>query len=132
MSVEIPEQLAALLKREKKAYAYLALVKSDGTPQVTPVWFDYDGTHLIFNTARGRVKDRIMHRHPVVAVAISDPENPYLYIQISGRVVEESEEGGYERIKDLALKYRGVREYSQNPGEVRVTYKVLVERIQSW
>ena len=131
MSVEIPEKLLALLARDKKAFANLALVKSDGTPQVTPIWFDYDGTHLIFNTARGRVKDRILHRHPVVAVAISDPENPYNYIQISGRVVEESEEGAHEVIKDLAFKYRGAREYPLRPGEVRVTYKVLVERFQT-
>jgi PPOX class probable F420-dependent enzyme len=130
MSVVIPERLAGLLTPEKKAYAHLALVKSDGTPQVTPVWFDYDGAHLIFNTARGRVKDRILHRHPVVAVAISDPQNPYEYIQISGRVVSETEEGAHDMIKSLALKYRGSFEYPLKPGEVRVTYKVLVERVQ--
>ena len=130
MSVQIPERLARLLAPATKAYAHLALVKSDGTPQVTPVWFDFDGTHLIFNTARGRVKDRILHRHPVVAVAISDPQNPYEYIQISGKVVSESEEGGHDMIKALALKYRGSSDYPLKPGEVRVTYKVLVEHVQ--
>lgn len=130
MSVQIPERLAGLLSPAKKAFANLALVKSDGTPQVTPVWFDFDGTHLIFNTARGRVKDRILHRHPVVAVAISDPENPYQYIQISGQVVAETEEGGHDVIKALNLKYHGVNEYPLKPGEVRVTYKVLIERVQ--
>jgi PPOX class probable F420-dependent enzyme len=130
MSVSIPERLSGLLLRETKAYAFLALVKSDGTPQVTPVWFDYDGQHLIFNTARGRVKDRILHKHPMVAVAIADPANPYQYLQISGKVVEETENGAHETIKDLSLKYTGVREYPLQPGEVRVTYKVLVERVQ--
>ena len=130
MSVQIPERLADLLARETKSYAFLALVKSDGTPQVTPVWFDFDGTHLIFNTARGRVKDRIIHRHPVISAAIADPANPYQYLQLSGPVVEETETGAHEQIKDLALKYNGKREYPLQPGEVRVTYKVKIERVQ--
>ena len=130
MSVKIPERLADLLGREKKAFAYLALVKSDGTPQVTPIWFDYDGEHFIFNTARGRVKDRILHRRGAVAFVISDPQDPYRYIQVAGRVVAETEEGGYDEICDLNLKYHGKRTYPKREGEVRVTYKVLAERVQ--
>ena len=130
MSAAIPERLAGLLQRETKAIAFLALVKADGTPQVTPIWFDYDGSHIILNTARGRVKDRILHRHPTVALAIVAPGNPYEYLQISGRVVEETEEGGHAVIMDLNEKYHGVREYTLAPGMVRVTYKVLVEKVQ--
>jgi PPOX class probable F420-dependent enzyme len=130
MSVTIPERLLDLLGREKKAIAFLALVKRDGTPQVTPIWFDYDGEHFIFNTARGRVKDRIMHHHPVVAFAICDPKDPYRYIQVKGRVVAETETGGYDQICDLNLKYHGSRNYPARSGEVRVTYKVLAERVQ--
>ena len=130
MSVTIPERLRDLLERDKKAIAYLALVKRDGTPQVTPIWFDYDGELIIFNTARGRVKDRIMHRHPVVAFVISDPQDPYRYIQVRGRVVAETEEGGFDQICDLNLKYHGNRNYPAQPGQVRVTYKVLPERVQ--
>jgi nitroimidazol reductase NimA-like FMN-containing flavoprotein (pyridoxamine 5'-phosphate oxidase superfamily) len=59
----------------------------DGTPHVTPLWFDYDGKYVILNSARGRVKDRVMSRNSLVAMAIADPENPYRYIQIRGRVV---------------------------------------------
>jgi PPOX class probable F420-dependent enzyme len=129
MAVDIPERLADLITREKKAFAYLALVKSDGSPQVTPIWFDYDGVHFIFNTARGRVKDRIMHRHPAVAFVIADPGDPYRYIQVMGRVVDETEEGGFERICDLNLKYHGNRNYPLPAGQVRVTYKVLPERV---
>jgi PPOX class probable F420-dependent enzyme len=120
-----------LLTREKKALAHLALTLKDGTPQVTPIWFDWDGTHLIINTARGRVKDKVLRRKPVVALAISDPADPYRYIQIRGRVVEEIEEGAYEVICDLRLKYRGDRNYPRNPGEVRVTYKILPEQVQA-
>jgi PPOX class probable F420-dependent enzyme len=131
MSVVIPESVKDLLTTEKKAIAFLGLVKSDGTPQVTPVWFEYDGTHIIFNTARGRVKDKILHKHPVVALAICDPANPYRYVQVTGRIVEESEEGGAEVIAALAEKYTGQRVYNVAVGEVRVTYKVLLERTQT-
>ncbi len=124
----LPEKFTDLFVAEKKALAYLALVKHDGTPQVTPVWFDFDGTHIIINTARGRVKDKILHKHPRVALAIADPANPYRYVQVSGKVVGETEDGGYEQICALAEKYRGVREYPKNPGEVRVTYKILPEK----
>jgi PPOX class probable F420-dependent enzyme len=131
MPITIPEHRADLLTREKKALAHLALTLKDGTPQVTPIWFDWDGTHLIINTARGRVKDKVLRRKPVVALAISDPADPYRYIQIRGRVVEEIEEGAYEVICDLRLKYRGDRNYPRNPGEVRVTYKILPEQVQA-
>ncbi len=127
----IPEKFVDLISKEKRAYAYLALVTKDGAPQVTPVWFDYDGTYIVINTARGRVKDKILHRHPVVALAIADPANPYRYVQIRGGVVVETEEGAYEQICTLAEKYRGVREYPKNFGEVRVTYKILPEKIST-
>lgn len=123
----LPEKFADLFSFEKKAFAFLALVKKDGTPQVTPVWFDYDGTHILINTARGRVKDRILKRHPKVALAIADPNNPYRYIQIRGTVVAETEEGGYEMICHLNQKYRGHPNYPKRP-ETRVTYKILPEK----
>jgi PPOX class probable F420-dependent enzyme len=127
----IPSEFADLLSPEKKAFAHLALVLTNGTPQVTPVWFDWDGTHLIINTARGRVKDKVLRRRPVVALAISDPDDPYRYLQIRGRVVAETEEGAYDQICDLRLKYRGDRNYPRNPGEVRVTYRILPEAVQT-
>jgi len=129
MPDHIPESHADLLKREKKAYANLALITSKGEPHVTPMWFDFDGQTIIFNTARGRVKDRILHHRPTVALAVSDPANPYRYIQIRGPVVSESEEGGYDQICDLSLKYHGDRNYPKIPGEVRVTYKVRPEHV---
>ncbi len=127
--VKIPEQYLDLLAREKKAFAALSLVLADGSPQVTPIWFDWDGTHIILNTARGRVKDRVMRRGGQVALLILDPANPYRYLQVRGKVEAENEEGGYEQICDLNEKYHGDRNYPKRPGEVRVTYKVLPEKI---
>jgi PPOX class probable F420-dependent enzyme len=131
MTAQIPEAFAALLTREKKAFASLALVLSDGTPQVTPIWFDWDGQAIILNTARGRVKDKVMRRRPVVALTIVDPADPYRYIQIKGRVLSDTEEGGYEMICSLSEKYRGVRDYPKRPGEVRVTFRINPEKIQT-
>lgn len=121
----IPERLHDLLTREKKAFANLALVLRDGRPHVSPIWFDYDGTHIIINTARGRVKDRVLKRRPWVTLSIMDPGNPYRWMMIRGPVVDETEVGGYDEICDLAEKYRGKREYPKTPGEVRVTYKIF-------
>ena len=80
MAAKIPEQVLDLFSDEKKAFAFVATTMPDGTPQVTPVWIDYDGQHVIFNTAKGRVKERNLRQHPTVAVAIVDPQNPYRYV----------------------------------------------------
>ncbi|MBM4424958.1 MAG: PPOX class F420-dependent oxidoreductase [Chloroflexi bacterium] len=130
MTVEIPSSRVDLLSWEKKAFAHLALTLKDGSPQVTPVWFDWDGTHIIVNSARGRVKDRVMSKQSKVALAISDPDDPYRYLQIRGRVVEVIEEGARDMIDHLSLKYRGVK-YQWYKGETRVTYKILPERVSS-
>ena len=125
----IPDRLLDLLSPEKRIFASLALALADGSPQVTPIWFDWDGTHIILNTARGRVKDKVMHRGGKIALLMVDPGDPYRYVQIRGRVVDETEEGAFDVICDLNLKYHGDRNYPKRPGEVRVTYKVLPEQV---
>jgi len=118
------------LLEQKKAFAHLGTLMQDGSPQVTPVWFDFDGTHVRVNSARGRVKDRNMRRTPTVSVAIMDPDNPYRYLSIRGRVVEVTEQGADAHIDALAKKYLGQDRYPwRRPGEVRVTYKIVPERV---
>jgi len=129
LAAQIPATHADLLHPEKKAFAALALVNNHGEPVVTPMWFDFDGEHIIMNTARGRVKDHLLSRKPVVAVVVSDPSNPYRYIQIRGPVVSEQEEGGYAQISALNQKYHGNPNYPRRPGEVRVTYKIVPEHV---
>ena len=92
--VAIPENYVDLL--QKKAFASLATVMPDGSPQVTPVWFDYDGGMIRVNTARGRVKANNMHEGSAVALAIVDPDNPYRYLQVRGRVRRVLEQGANE------------------------------------
>jgi len=129
--IAIPADYQYLLKWETKALAFLALTLSDGTPQVTPIWFDWDGTHLIINTARRRLKDKVLRRHPKVALAIPDPADPYHYMQLRGPVIEETEVGGYDMICKLNEKYRGKYQFPKREGEVRVTYKILPEQVSA-
>jgi PPOX class probable F420-dependent enzyme len=130
MTTAIPEQFADLL--EKRAFGHLATVMPDGRPQVTPVWCDFDGTFVRVNSARGRQKDKNMRHDPRVALSIQDPENPYRYLEIRGRVVEITEDGADAHIDSLAHKYLGVERYpGRGPGEVRVLYKIEPEHTTS-
>jgi len=122
--VAIPDQYLDLLQ-QKKALANLATVMPDGSPQVTPVWFDYAGGLVRVNSAKGRVKVRNMSEGARVALAIVDPENPYRYIQIRGRVARVTEQGASEHIDPLSKKYLGKDKYPfGQPGEVRMTFEI--------
>jgi PPOX class probable F420-dependent enzyme len=115
---------------QKKAFAQLATMMTDGTPQVTPVWCDFDGEHVVINSAKGRVKDRNMRRNPTVALSIQDPENPYRHLSLKGKVVEITETGADAHIDKLSKKYTGKDPYpNRRPGEVRVIYRILPEKI---
>lgn len=125
----IPDKYKDLLSG-KKAFASLATLMPDGTPQVTPVWFDYDGKNLIFNSARGRQKDRNVRRDPRVTMTIADPENPYRYVEVRGRVTDITQEGADDHINKLAKKYLDKDVYPfRQPGEVRVLYTVRPEKV---
>jgi PPOX class probable F420-dependent enzyme len=114
----------------KKAFANLATVNPNGSPQVTPVWFDFDGKYIRVNSARGRVKDKNMRRDPRVALSILDPDNPYRYLAIRGRVIKITEDGAVDHINALAKKYRGMETYrGRSPGEVRVMYVIEPRRV---
>ena len=127
--MQFPDSHKDLL--QKKAFANIATVNADGSPQVTPVWFDAEGEQLRINTARGRVKDKNLRRNPVVALTVMDPDNPYRYVQVKGRVTEVTEAGADAHIDGLAKKYMGVDKYPhRRAGEVRVIFKIMPERVQ--
>ena len=129
---KIPDNFLDLFSRDKKAFAHVATVMADGSPQLTPVWFDFDGTHVVINTAAGRVKHKNMQLGSPIAVEISDPENPYRYIQIRGKVVDITEADGDAVIDSLAKKYMGVDSYpGRKAGEKRVTYRISVDKTQT-
>ena len=128
MAAAIPEKYRDLFS--KQAFAHLGTVMADGSPQVTPVWVDYDGNHIRVNTAKGRVKDRNMRRNKKVALSITDPENPYRHVTVRGEVEDITEQGADAHIDSLAKKYLGKDKYPfRQPGEVRVIYKIRPEKI---
>lgn len=110
---------------EKKSFAHLATLMPDGSPQVTPVWIDYDGTHLLVNSAAGRQKDLNMERDRRVALSIQDPGDPYRYLQVRGKVVDITTDGADQHIDKLAKHYLGLEEYPyRSEEEIRKLYKI--------
>jgi PPOX class probable F420-dependent enzyme len=121
----IPAQYLDLLAPEKKTLAALATVMPDGSPQVTPVWFDVAGERIRVNSAKGRTKTRNMTEGARVALSVVDPANGYRYVQIRGRVARVSEEGASAHIDSLAKKYLDKDKYPfAQPGEVRVMFEI--------
>jgi PPOX class probable F420-dependent enzyme len=116
----------------KKAFAHLATLMPGGQPQVTPVWVDYDGRHVVINTAEGRQKDKNLQRDGRVALSIIDPDNPYRYLEVRGRIANRTRDGAEDHIDAMAKKYLGLDKYPyRRPGEVRIIYKVEPEHITS-
>ena len=119
------------LLQEKKAFAHLATTMPDGTPQSTPVWVDYRDGRVLVNTAKGRVKARNMHQGSPVAISITDPDNPYRYVQVRGVVSKVHDEGADAHIDYLAKKYLGQDKYPfRQPGEERVIYEIEPQKVQ--
>src|SRR5919201_7090523 len=100
---KIPEKYLDLFS--KKAFANLATLMPDGSPQVTPVWCDFDGTNVLINSAKGRIKDKNMRRNKRVALSIMDPDNAYRHLALQGEIVEITENEADAHIDKLAKKY---------------------------
>ena len=118
-----PDNFLDLLKNETKALLYLATIMSDGSPQVTPVWFSTDGEDILINTNEGRIKDKNMKTRPMVAMTIQDPKDQYRYLGIRGEVVGSTTEGADEHINQLSLKYYE-RSWKYREGQRRIIYRI--------
>jgi PPOX class probable F420-dependent enzyme len=121
--VEMPETHRDLI--EGPVVVSLATILPDGRPQVTPVWCDLQDGYVGVNTAKGRRKHRDMEERPDVTVMALDPENPFRYVEIRGRVTEITEEGADQHIDELARLYMGVERYPNHTGsETRIICKI--------
>jgi PPOX class probable F420-dependent enzyme len=117
---------------KKKAFAHLVTLMPSGQPQVTPVWIDHDGRHILINTAQGRQKDKNLQRDGRVALSILDPDNPYRYLEVRGRIIGRTLEGAERHIDAMAKKYLNKDKYPfAQPGEVRVLYTMDAEHVTS-
>ena len=119
----IPEEFQDILK--KKSFVHLATKMKDGSPQVSPVWVEYDGEHIVVNSAKGRLKDRNMRADERVALSATDPDNPYRALMIRGRITRITEDGADDHIDALAKKYLDEDKYPfRVPEETRVKYYI--------
>lgn len=122
----IPESHRFLLEDETAALAFLATTMPDGSPQLTPVWFDVEEGLVRVNLAKGRVKDKNMRARPQVSLVIMEMNNPYFYIQLRGRVVEYTEEGADEHVQRVSRKYTG-HDFAIPEGQTRLIFKIKPE-----
>ncbi len=128
MAESIPGKALDLF--QKPLLAHLATVMADGTPQVTPVWVDFDGTYVLINTAKGRQKALNMDRQPKVGLDIVDSDNPWHWLSIRGHIAQATEEGANDHIDKMSKKYTGNDKYAYHqPGDVRVVYKIATDRV---
>ena len=121
--MSFPNEFDDLLYGDKKPLLYLATLMQDGTPQVTPVWFDVDGEDVLVNTNEGRVKDKNMKERPRVAMVIQDPDEQQRYLGIRGEVVGYTREGADEHINKLSLKYKN-KSWTYREGQRRIIYRI--------
>lgn len=113
-----------------KNFASFATIMEDCSPQVTPVWVDYDNGNILINTAEGRAKVRNVTKNPKVAVSATDVANPYTMVSVRGRIVEQTNRGADEHIDKMAKKYLGVEKYPfRAPGEKRILLKIKPESV---
>jgi PPOX class probable F420-dependent enzyme len=118
-----PEKFLDLFDKNKKVFLYLATVNAKGMPQVTPVWFDNDGEHILINTNEGRIKDRNMKERPDIAMVVQDPRDPYRYLGMRGAVISHTTEGADEHIDMLSRRYYG-RPWKYRKGQKRIIFKI--------
>jgi PPOX class probable F420-dependent enzyme len=124
--------MAALTEEQARLFkepnlATVATIRRDGSAQLTPVWIDWDGENVVFNTAEGRAKPRNIRRNPVVSVQVVDREDEYRWVSITGQA-QISEDGAVEHIHELSRRYRG-RDYDLTPGQQRLIVRVKPERV---
>jgi hypothetical protein len=102
----------------------LATTLADDSIQLTPVWFNFDGTYIYFNSEKDRLKHRILGRRPKVSLLILDPDNKARWLSVRGRLVEMVDDVNREHINALTMKYMGVQHFGALPEELGVRFKI--------
>lgn len=109
--------------------AYIATVMRDGSPQVTPVWANFEGGRIMVNTAEGRLKHRNIQRDPRVAVSVTSADDPLKSSSVRGIVEEIIPDYDYAHADRLARQYMG-RDYPfRRDGERRIILRIRPERV---
>lgn len=113
-----------------KNLVFIATIMKDGSPQLSPVWANYDNGHILVNTAEGRVKHKNVLRDPRVAMSVVSQNNPLDMTTIRGKVIEIVPDYDYVHINKLTKKYMGVENYPfRQVGEKRIVLKIKPEKV---
>ncbi|HEY5889553.1 MAG TPA: PPOX class F420-dependent oxidoreductase [Acidimicrobiia bacterium] len=126
----IPASLRDLVSWETRSFAHIATIGPGGEPQSSPVWFEWDGTHIKFSLTKTRQKYRNLHRDKRISMSIMDPENDYRYIEIRGELDEIESDPNIDFISRMAKKYIDRDRYPYHrDGDERVIIKIRPTRI---
>ena len=115
---------------EQPNFCMVGTIRKDGSPHINPVWVDVDEGLVLLNSNEDRAWPRNARRDPRMTLTVLNHENPYEYVEIRGRLVEDTHDGADEHIDKLAKKYMGLDEYPlRQPGEQRVIFKIEPEKV---
>ncbi len=122
--------LKAIKLLKEKNLVFLATTMKDGSPQVSPVWADFEDDHIMINTAEGRIKHINVLRDPRVAISIVDQNNPLDMTAIRGVVEKIIPDYDYQHANKLTKKYLGLDKYPfRRDGEKRIIFKIKPEKV---
>ena len=115
---------------QQKNLIFISTINSDGSPQLTPVWGDYDDGCVFVNTAEGRLKHKNVLRDPRVAISVVDHGNPLNMTTIKGKVIEIIPDYDYAHANKLTKQYLGIDEYPfKRDGEKRIIFRIKPVKI---
>ncbi len=124
----VTTEIARLLN--EKNFASFATTNPDGSPQVSPVWIDYDGNLILINAAKGRIKEKNIRNNNKVALSVFDMNNPYEMATIRGTIIQQTTEGADIHIDKRATKYLNLEKYPfRNQDEIRFILKIKTEKV---
>ena len=108
-----------------KNLVFIATIMKDGSPQLSPVWANFDSGFILVNTAEGRIKHKNILRDPRVAVSVTSNDNPLDMTTIRGTVVEIISDLEYHHADKLTQQYMGRQHYPfKRDGEKRIILKI--------
>ena len=115
---------------QQKNLIFISTINPDGSPQLTPVWGNYDDGYVLVSTAEGRLKHKNVLRDPRVSISVVDHDNPLNMTTIKGEVIEIIPDYDYIHANKLTKQYMGIDEYPfKRPGEKRIIFKVKPVKI---
>ncbi len=115
---------------KEKNLVFLATTMKDGSPQVSPVWGDFEDDHIMINTAEGRIKHTNVLRDPRVAISIVDQNNPLDMTSIRGVVEKIIPDYDYQHANKLTKKYLGMDKYPfRREDEKRIIFKIKPKKV---